>query len=341
MIQTRLLCTFLAMAVFPFAARAADAPATTSPVYSPAELPGNGLAAHPMLCFGENDRHRLEQTISVVRDGKVVWTYSIPMHEPGVQFQEIGTAFMRTNGNICFNRLRGASEITPDKKIVWNYDAPKGTEIHVVRPVGPGKVMMIISDVPTSRLMVIDQTTGAVEKQVDLPTPNKHPHLNFRRVHLTKTNTIIAAQMQENKVVEYDWAGKPVWTLQTPFPWSVVRLDNGNTLVTGNAREGTYVHEVNPTGDTIWSVTQKDLPDYKIQQFDDATRLANGNTLLINWCALGAPLKAWPEIVQALEVTPDKKVVWALRSWEPGADLGPLSGIEFLDVPKEQLDYQQ
>jgi hypothetical protein len=35
--------------------------------------------------------------------------------------------------------------------------------------------------------------------------------------------------------------------------------------------------------------------------------------------------------VQALEDTPDKKVVWALRSWEKPADLGPATTLQLLD----------
>jgi hypothetical protein len=35
--------------------------------------------------------------------------------------------------------------------------------------------------------------------------------------------------------------------------------------------------------------------------------------------------------VQAIEVTPGKKVVWALRSWTPPADLGPATTIQILD----------
>jgi hypothetical protein len=34
--------------------------------------------------------------------------------------------------------------------------------------------------------------------------------------------------------------------------------------------------------------------------------------------------------VQAIEVTPDKKIVWALRSWAAPADLGPSTTIQIL-----------
>jgi len=41
--------------------------------------------------------------------------------------------------------------------------------------------------------------------------------------------------------------------------------------------------------------------------------------------------------VQALEFTPEKKVVWALRSWTSEADLGPATTVQILggkDVPE-------
>jgi len=34
-----------------------------------------------------------------------------------------------------------------------------------------------------------------------------------------------------------------------------------------------------------------------------------------------------------LEVTPDKKLVWALREWTDPADLGPASSLQLLDEP--------
>jgi hypothetical protein len=42
--------------------------------------------------------------------------------------------------------------------------------------------------------------------------------------------------------------------------------------------------------------------------------------------------KNWLGTVQVLEVTPDKKVVWALSEWND-PDLGPASSIQLLDEP--------
>jgi hypothetical protein len=41
----------------------------------------------------------------------------------------------------------------------------------------------------------------------------------------------------------------------------------------------------------------------------------------------------WPTTVQVLEVTPEKKIDWALRSWQEPTDLGPATMIQLLDEP--------
>ena len=92
------------------------------------------------------------------------------------------------------------------------------------------------------------------------------------------------------------------------------------------------VREIRPSGETAWEfIPVEELPDYKVTGLQTATRLANGNTLLNNWLnqwsttsdPSSAPVQAW-------EVSPEKKVVWALRSWrEP--NLGPATTIQLLD----------
>jgi hypothetical protein len=59
------------------------------------------------------------------------------------------------------------------------------------------------------------------------------------------------------------------------------------------------------------------------------TRLANGNTLINNWAG-SRPRAEWTNHVQLIEVTPDKKVVWALRDW---ITFGPASSTQLLDEP--------
>jgi outer membrane protein assembly factor BamB len=312
------------------------APATnsapeTAPSYAPAALPGNGLAQHPFLYTGEWDHRKKDQTIYVVRDGKVAWTFSIPIKDGDGTLQELGDATMLSNGNIVFCRKVGASEITPDKKIIWDMVAPKGTEIHSVQPIGLDRLLVMQNGNP-AKLMLINIVTGKTEKELILPVahPTNSPHLQFRRVHKTKDGTFLAAHLADNKVVEYDADGKEIWSYATRGPWSATRLKNGNTLIT------TYpntVLELNRQKEIVWQFSQKDAPEYKFFIFQEAGRLANGNTVICNWCpAHVKDPKLWPGSVQVLEVTPEKKIVWALSEWKD-PDLGPASSIQLLDEP--------
>jgi hypothetical protein len=103
-------------------------------------------------------------------------------------------------------------------------------------------------------------------------------------------------------LVEYDQSGNVVWQVKAPNTWSAQRLDNGNTLITGDARA--YVREINPKGETVWEFTQNDIPEIKLFNIQGGERLANGDTVFCNWGPNGdKDVKTWPQTVQVLEVT--------------------------------------
>ncbi len=105
-----------------------------------------------------------------------------------------------------------------------------------------------------------------------------------------------------------------------------MRLKNGNTLISGNQRG--WVREVNPKGETVWEINKDDLPGISLYTVQEVSRL--GNTLINNWAGSAPSMADWPKIAQVIEVTPDKKVVWALRDW---TTLGPASSTQLLDEP--------
>ena len=308
--------------------------------YSPATLPGDGLNQHPFFYTGQYDFRNPVQKMVIVRGGKITWSYEIPTYgsDAAKTLQELSDATLLSNGNVVFARKTGAGEVTPDKKLIWNYDAPKGCEVHVCQPIGRDRVMIIQNGIP-AKLMIINTGTGKTEKELVLPTNGdpKTIHTQFRRAQMTRAGTFLVAHHDQDKVVEYDADGKEIWSVAARIPWDAVRLRNGNTLISSH---DCYVREVNPKGETVWEFTQKDAPDIALWCLQEANRLANGDTLISNWCPVGvvdatgakAPGK-WPGTVQVLEVTPDKKVVWALRSWTPPADLGPATVIQLLDEP--------
>jgi hypothetical protein len=311
--------------------------ATSAVSYAPAVLPGNGLAQHSFLYTGEYEVRYPDQTMFVVRGGKVVWTYSIPIKDADGTLQELGDATMLSNGNIVFCRKTGFSEVTPDKKIIWNMDAPKGTEMHSIQPLGLDHVLVTINGNPAAKLLLINTTTGKTEKEYTFPVlnPQDSPHIQFRRVRQTKDGTFLAAHLRDNKVVEYDANFKEIWSYAAFHPWWATRLKNGNTLITEGDITDRHplVQEVNKQGEVVWQFTSQDAPEYRFLIFQEAERLANGNTVICNWCPNGLKNpKTWPGSVQVLEVTPEKKVVWALSQWN-NPDLGPASSIQLLDEP--------
>jgi Domain of unknown function (DUF362) len=300
--------------------------------YSPQTLPGRGLAQHDFLYAGEWDtRKPAEQSMFIVRGGKIVWHYFIPIKASTGGIQEFDDVSLLPNGNVIFSRMAGAGIVSPEKKLVWSYEAPKGTEVHSAQYLGKDRVLIMRNGNP-AQAMIFNIASNTVEKEIPIPTTVKGTHGQFRHIRMTPAGTILVPHMSEGKVVEYDLNGKEVWSVQAPSAWAAVRLQNGNTLISGDAKG--YVREVNPKGETVWEFTQADAPDIKIFNIQGANRLANGNTLICNWCANGAKnLADWPTTVQVLEVTPDKKVVWALRSWTPPADLGTATSIQLLDGP--------
>src|ERR1039458_5620464 len=117
---------------------------------APAALPGNGLAQHDFVYLGESH----DRKIFIVRGGKIVWSY-----EDTVGKGEISDMVMLSSGNILYAHQFGVTEITPEKKVVWNYDAPAGHEIHTAVPIGKERVLYIMNGDPAAVLRVVNTTT--------------------------------------------------------------------------------------------------------------------------------------------------------------------------------------
>ena len=280
----------------------------------PEGLPGKGLAQHPMLYVGEG-----YNKMFLVDHGKIVWTYSTG---PGNEYDDV---WMLSNGNVLFTRMQYIAEITPEKKVIWRYNAPAGTEVHACQPIGTDKVLFIVNGLPP-RLMLVNVKTNAVEVEHVLPaiseTDQRSVHAQFRRVRYTAQGTYLLPFLEMNRVVEYDKNFKEIWSYDIMKPWAAIRLHNGNTLITDES--DVLTREVNPRKETVWEVSEADIPDqYWYGNAQSVTRLANGNTII---CSRGGDHHG-PQLV---EVTRDKKVVWVLQDWQ---HLGPATAVQALDEP--------
>ena len=283
-------------------------------------LPGRGLAEHDFFYAGEAK----EENMYIVKGGHIVWSYSHPGRG------EISDAILLPNNNVLFAHQYAITEVTADKRVVWNYDAPPNTEIHTAQPFGTNSVWFVQNGDP-AKFMIVNKTSGKTEREFMLPVKNpKGVHGQFRQARMTPTGTLVVAHMDLGKAVEYDLDGKALWSAEVPGIWSAKPLKNGNILATSNRG---FVRELNRQGQAVWEWTQADSPHYQMTSLQTATRLANGNTLINNWFNQWSNTKldrANPP-VQAIEVNREKQVVWVLRSWTPPEDLGPSTTIQILD----------
>ena len=219
-------------------------PAAGAPAF-PRVLPGKGMAQHDFFYAGEAKT----EDMYIVRKGKVAWEF----HDPAGK-GEISDAVLLSNGNVLFAHQFGVKLIDRNKKVLWNYDAPSGTEIHTAQPIGKDKVLYLQNGDP-AKCVVVNIATGKIEREFVLPVRNpKSVHGHFRHARLTEAGTLLVAHMDLNKVVEYDSTGKELWS-NTPgaATWSAERLKNGNTLIAG----AKLVREVNPAGATVWEFTPR------------------------------------------------------------------------------------
>ena len=294
----------------------APMPVRTLPANSAtAHWPGNGLAQHPFLFYGEGNN-----VLYVVNHGEVVWSYALP------RGGEIDDAWMMSNGHIICTKMNACYEITPQKKIVWSYQCPTNTQIHALQPIGLDKVMVVENGLPP-HLYIINKADGAKIISHELPTFTnsiRSIHTQFRNCRVTAQGTYLLGNLDRGSVDEYDKDWKRIWTYDAGRPWSEVRLKNGNTLIPGDNRG--FVHEVNPQGQIVWAIESNSIPGILLRDVQTADRLANGDTLICN--RAGGAKNIYPP--QVIEVAPDKHVVWVLEDY---ANLPPCTGVQLLDEP--------
>ena len=278
--------------VTPAAASAPEKPAPRKAVdntpAAPEVLPGKGLAEHDFFYAGESK----DRKMFIVRKGQVVWSYDDPEGRG-----EISDAVLLSNGNVALAHQFAVKVVSPEKKVLWNYDAPAGCEIHTVQAIGKEHVLFIQNGDP-AMVKVVNIVTGETRKEFPLPVRNpKGVHGQFRHARLTAAGTLLVAHMDLSKVCEYNAEGRELWSFPASGVWGVEPLKNGNVLITDKI--GT--REVTRRGDTVWAYTQDDLPDYKLRNLNwrGACRMAtrsstrgstNGAT---RWTQPTRPCRRW------------------------------------------------
>jgi hypothetical protein len=238
-------------------------------------------------------------------DGKVLWSYPAGTRD--------GWVLPSGNVLLAVNKSRefpggGAVEVTREGRVVFSF---KGTqaEVNTVQAVGEGRYMLTEAG-PKPRLLEVGRN-GNVLVEVPLQAQTKDAHLQTRMARKLPGGNYLVPQLLDKVVREYTPEGKVAWEAKTPddppecWPFTAIRLEDGNTLVT--CTHGNTVVEFDKGGKVVWQLTNADLPKPLLKDPCGAQRLPNGNTVITSY-GQGAAGE-----VKMLEVTRQKKLVWTLR----------------------------
>jgi hypothetical protein len=269
-------------------------------------------AAHPFLCCDYNGG----KVCAVSSDGKIEWEY--PCKSPQ-------DCWRLPNGNTLLCFVSGAVELTPDKKVVWEYKAPADlkVEVHSCQPLPDGKVLIV--ECGTSRIIEVDRAEK-IAKEIKLTTAaDVKLHNQFRGTRKLANGHYLVCFKGEGKIVELDGDGKVLREIKVPGdPHGALALPDGHLLVTcGDAHK---VVELDAQEKIVWELNENDLPGNPLRLMAGAQRLPNGNTVLCVYLGHGH-IGEQPMVI---EVTRDKKVVWQVDNH---ALFKTINQIQLLDVP--------
>lgn len=288
------------------------------------------LSAMPFVCNAQELLNTLDffyagqsknRRMFIVKKGEVVWNYDDPEGKG-----EISDAILMKDGHILMAQQYSIREIDKKQNVVWEMEAPQGTEIHTIQPIGRHHVVYVRNGHP-AKVIVAKIPEMTTVREFNLPSSESGSvHGQFRNARLTSKGTLLVANMAMGFVAEYDEYGKELNRWELFGPWSASELKSGNYIMVG--RKGP-IREINSKGETVWEIN---TTDYGVTQPQKAYRLKNGNTVISNW------YNEWDKIpvdlsnppIQAIEISSDKRLVRTLSSWE-NPNLGPATTIQPLN----------
>ena len=284
-----------------------------------AQEPADGqLARHNFFYAGQSKQRRM----FIVKDGQVAWSY-----QDHIGRGEISDAVLMTDGHILVAHQYGVAEVTQQSETVWSYQAPEGTEIHTIQPIGRNHVVFVQNGRP-AKAVVMEIPACRIVREFELPTNAKGSvHGQFRNARLSSRGTLLVANMALGCIHEFTSTGQEVDRWTGFLPWSVQEMPKtGNLLITG--RKG-LIQEITRQGKTVW---QLNTTQYGVTQPQKTVRLKNGGHIVNNWYSEWnkQPMDSANAPVQAIEVDKSGKVTWQLRAWKQ-PDLGPSTTIQLLD----------
>jgi len=231
--------------------------------------------------------------------GQLAWEYPAEMSRDVVRLPN-GNILFAYNNNYDGKRQdnpSGVKEITPAGQVVFHFEttgqvfscARLDNGLTLVGAAGQGRVLFV---------------NAKGELVNSFPVKSAPGHSCMRHLRGTPAGTILVAEESAKAVREYSSQGALVREMGVPFsPFSVLRLPNGNTLISGR----TGIVEVDPRNQVVWQFKDTDVPDLGVRWLAAFQLLENGDLLV---CNAGGKI---PFFRVTREAKP--RIVWNSASW--------------------------
>ena len=264
-------------------------------------------------------------------DGRVEWSHPANTRE----------GWVLPNGNVLLALSRGdggpggaAVEIARGKegaadREVWRYDGTQ-EEINSIQKTPEGTYVLTEAG-PNPRLLEIG-ADGKVMTEFPLGCQKANGHMQTRMTRKQADGTYLAPHLFDFAIVRYDRTGKELARIGTrdaaapalnTWPFTAITLPDGGILA--GLTNGNRVVEFDREGKIRWQIDTSEV-DGAIADACGVQRLPSGNTMIASY-HVGAHGE------RLVEVSPEKKVVWAWR-----ADVPAVHHFHVLSVDGKDLE---
>ena len=218
--------------------------------------------------------------------------------------------YVLKNGNILICWGDEVREFDSNKKVVFKYQKTEDSmELGTAVRIRNGNTM--ITESGSQPQIVEVNKKGKVVKRIPLLPETENIHMQTRMARKLRNGNYLVPHLLAFAVKEYNGQGEVVKIFKTDiselggreaenWPFTAIRLKNGNTLVT--LTHGNKVVELDSNGNIVWKLSNEDLEGTPLVDPCGAQRLPNGNTVVANYGAKAG--------IKLLEVDKAKNVTW-------------------------------
>jgi len=248
--------------------------------------------------------------------GKVEWEYPTALTHD---------AWMLPSGNVLFADGASVTEVTRDKKVVFQYKAKDqaGGGSYACQRLENGNTL--IGENSTGKVLEVDRDGKTVfELQTQPFKPGNHH--NMRMARKLPSGNYLVCHSGAHLVKEYTPKGEVMREIKVDnVAFAAVRTEKNTTIIASLNRIGEY----DSAGKMIWCFANTDIPGVTITNMTGIHVLPNGNIAAGCYAAYkngtGTGL---------LEITREKKLVWSYSN--PKGD-GTMMALQVLDKDGKAL----